>query len=268
MLCAVLAPGKRKRFRTAAFLSAEDPPMRLSDFKVLSFDCYGTLIDWETGLWRALQPLAAKAPSPIEREAALALFGEIESDAERETPRAPYCDVLARVHGRFAERWGVPTTGALDAAFGRSAGDWPVFPDTAEALRTLKRHYKLVILSNVDRANFARTNKKLGVEFDAICTAEDIGSYKPDVRNFEYLLARVRELGFEKRDLLHTAQSLYHDHAPAERLGIARCWINRRGDKGTGSGATKAVAAMPRIDFEFPTLGAMASACERGTGGY
>ncbi|MFO1187477.1 MAG: haloacid dehalogenase type II [Alphaproteobacteria bacterium] len=233
--------------------------MKLTDFKVLSFDCYGTLIDWETGLWTVLQPLAG-GTRPVTREAALVAFGEFESEAERETPSAPYRDVLARVHGRLAARWGAATTPARDAAFGLSVGDWPAFPDTVEALRYLKRHYKLVILSNVDRENFTRTNAKLGVAFDAICTAEEIGSYKPDARNFEFLLARVREMGFEKSDLLHTAQSLYHDHVPAERLGIARCWINRRGDKGTGSGATRAVAERPRLDFEFPTLGAMAEA--------
>lgn len=263
MLCALFAPGKRKRFRTAAFPPLDEQHMKLADFRVLSFDCYGTLIDWETGLWRALRPLAEKARAAIEREAALVQFGEAESEAERETPSALYRDVLARVHGRLAARWGVPTTPALDAAFGASVGDWPAFPDTVEALKYLKRHFKLVILSNVDRASFAQTNEKLGVVFDCVCTAEEIGSYKPNQRNFEFLLARVREMGFDKSHLLHTAQSLYHDHAPAEALGIARCWINRRGDKGMGSGATKAVAHMPRIDFEFPALGAMADAHRR-----
>ena len=137
----------------------------------------------------------------------------------------------------------------------------------AEALADLKRHYKLVILSNVDRQNFAGSNKKLAVAFDAICTAEDIGSYKPNPKNFEYLIARVRELGHDKSEILHTAQSLYHDHAPAEALGLARCWINRRGDKGMGSGATNPVARMPKLDFEFPTLAAMAEAHEAATNG-
>ncbi len=232
--------------------------MKLTDFKVLSFDCYGTLIDWETGLWNSLQPLLG--PARIGREAALETFGLMEPEQEHETPTLPYRDILARVHAKLAARWNLKSTDAMDRAFGLSVGQWPPFPDTVEALAYLKRHYKLVILSNVDRQNFATTNQRLGVAFDAICTAEDIGSYKPDPRNFAYLLDAVRKLGLGKRDLLHTAQSLYHDHAPAERAGIARCWINRRGDKGKGSGATKAVAHMPGLDFEFPTLAAMAEA--------
>jgi 2-haloacid dehalogenase len=232
--------------------------MKLTDFKALSFDCYGTLIDWETGLWSSLQPLVER--SRIDRETALTTFGLVEPEQEHETPALPYRDILARVHAKLAKRWNLKSTDAMDKAFGLSVGHWPPFPDTVEALAYLKRHYKLVILSNVDRQNFTATNKLLQVEFDAICTAEDIGSYKPDPRNFEYLLTRIRELGHGKTDLLHTAQSLYHDHAPAERAGIARCWINRRGDTGKGSGATKAVENMPKLDFEFPSLGAMADA--------
>ena len=232
--------------------------MKLTDFKVLSFDCYGTLVDWETGLWSALQPLVGR--TRIDRETALATFGLIEPEQEHATPALPYRDILARVHAKLAQRWEVASTDAMDEAFGLSVGAWPPFPDTVEALAYLKRHFKLVILSNVDRQNFAATNRRLGVTFDAICTAEDIGSYKPDLRNFAYLLETVRKLGHDKRDLLHTAQSLYHDHAPAEAAGIARCWINRRADTGKGSGATKSVERMPKLDFEFPTLGAMAEA--------
>ena len=238
--------------------------MRLTDFKVLSFDCYGTLIDWETGLWSSLQPLLAT--SRIDRETALAAFGRVEPEQEHETPTLPYREILARVHAKLAAHWNLKSTDAMDRAFGLSVGAWPPFPDTIDALAYLKRHYKLVILSNVDRQNFAATNNLLRVDFDTICTAEDIGTYKPDPKNFAYLLDAVRKLGHDKRDLLHTAQSLYHDHAPAEAAGIARCWINRRGDKGKGSGATKAVANMPKLDFEFPTLGAMAEAHRRARG--
>lgn len=232
--------------------------MKLTDFKALSFDCYGTLIDWETGLWKSLQPLVER--SRVDRETALATFGIVEPEQEHETPTLPYRDILARVHAKLAERWNLKSTPAMDKAFGLSVGHWPPFPDTVDALAYLKRHYKLIILSNVDRQNFTPTNKLLRVEFDAICTAEDIGSYKPDPRNFAYLLKAIGKLGLSKAELLHTAQSLYHDHVPAERAGIARCWINRRGDTGKGSGATKAVAHMPKLDFEFPTLGAMAGA--------
>ncbi len=239
--------------------------MNLTDFKVLSFDCYGTLIDWETGIWAALQPLLAAGGLSLNREAALETYGAIEAEQEHETPSLLYRDLLSRVHAKLARRWNVKTTEAMDRAFGASVGEWPAFPDSPDALAYLKRHCKLVILSNVDRRSFAGSNAKLGVAFDAICTAEDIGSYKPDLRNFEALIARVRDLGHDKSEILHVAQSLYHDHAPAEQIGLARCWINRRGDKGTGSGATKPVAHMPKLQFEFPTLGALADAHRQAT---
>jgi len=234
--------------------------MKLTDFRVLSFDCYGTLIDWETGIWNALQPLVSANSLPISREAALAAFGDIEPMQEHETPDLLYRDLLSKVHARMAAHWGARSTEAQDKAFGHSIPDWPAFPDTVEALAWLARHYRLVILSNVDRDSFAATNRKLGVEFDAICTAEDIGTYKPDPRNFRYLVDTVSRLGHDRQQILHTAQSLFHDHVPAEAAGIARCWINRRGDTGTGSGATKPVARMPSLHFTFPSLGEMANA--------
>jgi 2-haloacid dehalogenase len=232
--------------------------MKLTDFKVLSFDCYGTLIDWESGLWAALQPLIEASRTTIARDAALETFGILESEQQSQMPNLLYRDVLARVHAKLAAQWGAPPDEAKDKTFGTSIGNWPAFPDSAQALAYLKRHYKLVILSNVDRQSFAISNKKLGVTFDAIRTAEDIGSYKPNPKNFEDLIATVRALGHDKSEILHTAQSLFHDHAPAEHIGLARCWINRRGDSGAASGATKAVAVMPKLDFEFPTLAAMA----------
>jgi 2-haloacid dehalogenase len=233
--------------------------MKLTDFRVLTFDCYGTLIDWESGIWAALQPLIQANDHKISREAALAAYGRIEPEQEHETPDLVYHELLEQVHAKMALGWGIETTPALNRAFGNSIPSWPAFPDSAEALAYLKRHYKLVVLSNVDTESFAGSNPKLGVKFDAVCTAEDIGSYKPDPRNFEYLLEAVGRLGFKKADILHTAQSLYHDHVPAEAAGIARCWISR-GREGLGSGATKPVAKMPKLDFRFPTLGAMVEA--------
>jgi len=241
--------------------------VKLSQFKVLTFDCYGTLIDWEGGIWAGLQPLFQATDLKVSREAALALFGRIEPEQEHETPGLVYRELLMRVHAKMAAAWGIETTPALDRAFGLSVPEWPPFPDTVEALQYLKQHYKLVILSNVDRQSFAGTNKRLSIAFDAICTAEDIGSYKPDPRNFEYLLREVGKLGLGKADILHTAQSLHHDHVPAEAFGIARCWINRRGDTGTGSGASLPVARMPKLNFQFPSLGAMAAAHRAEIGG-
>jgi len=232
--------------------------MRLSDFSVLTFDCYGTLIDWESGIWQALRPLVALCPSPPARDAALAAFGVAESAQERETPGLLYSTLLALVHGRLAAEWGVAPDAVEAEAFGGSVGDWPAFSDSAAALAYLKRSYKLVILSNVHRAGFAGSNRKLGVEFDAVYTAEDIGSYKPDPRNFRYLLDRLAEQGHRPGDILHVAQSLYHDHAPANRAGLASAWIDRR--HGADGGATPPVDATVRYDFRFTSLAELAEA--------
>jgi len=230
---------------------------RLSHFKVLSFDCYGTLVDWETGIWNALQPLLA-ITGRREREAALIRFGDHESAQEQETPNLRYSELLARVHARLAAEWGVAPDEAAGRAFGASVGDWPVFPDSAEALAYLKRHFKLVILSNVDRASFARSNAKLGVEFDAICTAEDIGSYKPNPANFRYLVARVQEMGNRPLQLLHVAQSLFHDHAPANAANIHSAWIDRR--SGSGWGATPEPGGDVHYDYRFTDLAGLVEA--------
>jgi 2-haloalkanoic acid dehalogenase type II len=229
--------------------------MRLRDFAVLSFDCYGTLIDWESGIWAALQPLCSRAG--IGREDALAAFARHESAQQDETPRVKYSDLLAQVHRRLAVEWRAAPSEPEARAFGSSVGDWPAFPDTPAALAYLKRFYKLVILSNVDRVSFTRSNLRLGIEFDAIYTAEDIGSYKPDPANFRYLVERLAEAGHGIGDILHVAQSLYHDHAPANAIGLRSAWIDRRGDA-PGSGATP--PAIARYDFRFASLGELAAA--------
>jgi 2-haloacid dehalogenase len=230
----------------------------LSDFSVLTFDCYGTLIDWESGIWQALQPLIARCAAAPSREAALADFATTESAQEHETPGLIYSALLARVHRRLAEGWRVAPTDAEDAAFGASVGDWPAFPDSAEALAYLKRFYKLIILSNVDRASFARSNPRLGVAFDAVYTAQDIGTYKPDPRNFRYLLDRLAESGHQPGDILHVAQSLYHDHAPANKCGLASAWIDRRA--GAAGGATPPTSASVHYDFRFESLAELVEA--------
>ncbi|MYH26662.1 MAG: HAD-IA family hydrolase [Holophagales bacterium] len=236
---------------------------RLTDYRVLTFDCYGTLIDWETGIWDALQPLIMRNPdAEATRDAALLAFGQCESLQEQETPDLLYSDLLARVHGRIADRLGMQTGPELDEAFGDSVPDWPAFADTADALRVLKRHFRLVILSNVHKDGIAGSNRKLGVEFDAIYTAEDIGSYKPADRNFEYLVAHLQsDFGLDRSDILHTAQSLHHDHEPANRFGLANAWIDRqRLSEGGSWGATERVETMPTTDFVFFSMGEMAAA--------
>ena len=234
--------------------------MRLTDFKVLTFDCYGTLIDWETGLWNALQPLLAAGQLDMPREAALALYGRHEAAQERETPSLRYSTLLSVIHARLARELGLRVHADLHDRFGASVPDWPAFPDSAAALAYLKRHYRLVILSNIDRPSFAASNRKLGVTFDAIYTAEDIGSYKPDPANFAYLVDHLdADLGLRPQEILHTAQSLYHDHVPAAQAGLARAWIDRRFGL-TGSGATPIPETRPDVDVHFRSLGALAEA--------
>ena len=238
---------------------------RLTDYCVLTFDCYGTLIDWETGIWDALQPLIMSSEDPaVTRDAALAAFAKWEAHHEHASPELRYPDLLARVHRSMAESLDLETSDALDEAFGASTPLWPAFADTADALRVLKRRYRLVILSNVHREGFAASNRKLGVEFDAVYTAEDIGSYKPSDANFEYLLAHLKsDFGLERTDVLHTAQSLRHDHAPANRFGLANAWIDRqRLSQGGSWGATEKIENMPTTDFVFFSMAEMAAAVE------
>jgi 2-haloalkanoic acid dehalogenase type II len=239
---------------------------QLSDFKVLTFDCYGTLIDWETGIAQALGPWFQARGLSVTGEEMLAAFAEAEAPQQRATPDLRYPELLERVHRALAERFGVAPDAAAAQAFGRSIRQWPAFADSADALAYLKRHYRLVILSNVDRASFAHSARRLGVEFDAAYTAEDIGSYKPEARNFEYMLARLAEQGVTRGQILHTAQSLYHDHVPAKRLGLATCWIDRRAGE-AGAGATRAAEVEVRPDFRFATLGEMATAHRAEVGG-
>ncbi|MBM3518864.1 MAG: HAD-IA family hydrolase [Alphaproteobacteria bacterium] len=231
--------------------------MRLHDFAALSFDCYGTLIDWESGILAALAAWLAPT-GPLDGATLLAAFAEAEAEQQAATPDLRYPAVLAAVHGRLAQRFARPVAAGAAERFGAAIAEWPAFPDSAAALGYLKRHYRLIVLSNVDRTSFQASNARLGVTFDAICTAEDIGSYKPDRRNFAYLLAEAARLGVPRERLLHAAQSLYHDHVPAHAMGIATAWIDRR--QGRGGGATKPPAGPVHYGFRFSSLAELAAA--------
>jgi 2-haloacid dehalogenase len=233
--------------------------VRLTDFSTLTFDCYGTLIDWETGINDSLGRWLRSVGIHSSRDQLLEAFARAESAQQEATPAMRYPELLAEVHRVIARHFGVAWSPDAAAAFGASVKDWPAFPDSAEALAYLKEHYRLVILSNVDRASFAHSNQKLSVAFDAIYTAEDIGSYKPDPRNFEHLLRALGEQGIAKEQILHTAESLHHDHVPAKRFGLATCWIHRRAGR-QGHGATRVPEQEVRPDFRFANLAAMADA--------
>lgn len=236
---------------------------KLTDYAALTFDCYGTLIDWESGIWDALQPLLmANREDGVSRDAALRLFAEVESAQQAATPGRVYPEILRHVHITMAERLNLVTTEEMDVTFGASVPHWPAFPDSADALRMLQHHFKLVILSNVHRDGFAGSNRKLGVHFDAVYTAQDIGSYKPAPANFDHMLTHLKnDLNVAPGDILHTAQSLFHDHVPATKAGLATAWIDRqRLADGGSTGATAEVAERPEVDFRFLTMGAMAQA--------
>lgn len=227
--------------------------MAFKDFKALSFDCYGTLVDWESGMVAALQPLAEKAGAQVSTEELLQLHARHAIALEHSTPWKLYRDLLATVYKRVAEELSAPVTWTECQRYGRTVGDWPVFPDTVDALRRLAEQHKLVILSNVDNDNFSRTEERLGVRFDAVITAEDIGTYKPNRKNFEYLIERVGAWGIQPKELLHVACSIFHDVEPAKDCGLTTCFIDRRhGLKGTG--ATPGGQHDTRADFEFRSL--------------
>ncbi len=236
--------------------------MQLTDFRVLTFDCYGTLIDWESGMIAALKRLTSKAGRRLSRDDILEAHARHESSQQRYTPTLRYSELLAIVYKRLAEEWGVAPTWQECLGYGRSIARWPAFPDSAKSLKYLKRHYKLVILSNVDNASFAHSLRRLKIEFDAVFTAEDIGSYKPSPRNFDYMLEKLAGLGIDRRDILHTAESLFHDHAAANELGLSSCWIWRRHGR-EGFGATQNPGKIPRHDFRFDSLADMVQSHRR-----
>jgi 2-haloacid dehalogenase len=240
--------------------------MHLTQFKILTFDCYGTLIDWESGMIEALAPLTRRAGRELTRDQILEAHARHESAQQRWTPAKRYSDLLATVHKRLSEEWGIDSSWEEAHAYGASIRNWPAFPDSAEALHYLKQHFKLAILSNVDNESFAASNARLKVAFDAVYTAEDIGSYKPAPRNFDYMLEKLGTLGVAKHEVLHTAESLFHDHEPARKAGLATCWIHRRHAQG-GFGATMRPAELPTPDFRFTSLAEMAEAHRRELAG-
>jgi putative hydrolase of the HAD superfamily len=233
--------------------------MRLTDFDALSFDCYGTLIDWEAGLAAVLVPWARSRGLGLTGETLLAAYSAHEARAEAEHPAEPYPAILARSLRSLGRELGGEVSDEDAARLAGSVPDWPAFGDSREALAALARRYRLIILSNVDTASFAASSKRLGVTFSAVITAQDVGSYKPSPRNFDALLAEAGRLGVPPGRLLHVAQSLFHDHVPAQRAGLPTVWINRRRDR-PGWGATPEPPAPVRPDWEFASLRAFAAA--------
>ncbi len=224
-----------------------------SDIEVLSFDCYGTIVDWEDGLNAALMPILAEHQIILAKDKLLELYARHEAAAER-GPFKNYKAILRAVLLSLAEELCFTPTERQVHEFGFCVRNWPPFADSADALRRLSQRFRLVILSNIDDDLFAYSQRKLGVEFHKILTAEQIGSYKPGLANFEYLQSNA---GVPKEAIVHVAQSLFHDIAPAQRLGFKAAWVNRRhGQKGFGATPPAAVQA----DYEVPDLRTLATA--------
>lgn len=216
-------------------------------FSVLTFDCYGTLIDWEAGIWQSLQPVLGSHGITVARETALELYGELETAAERGDYRE-YRAVLGMVLEGLGARLGFVPSGSEVERFSGSVQDWPPFPDSADALRALQARYKLAVISNIDDDLLAFSTRRLDIRFDWSITAQQARSYKPSLNNFRLALDRI---GLPREKILHVAQSLYHDLLPARTLGLAAVWINRRHGL-VGSGATPPARVCP--DLEVPDL--------------
>ena len=228
--------------------------LALDRFTHLTFDCYGTLVDWESGILDAISGVLARHGVAAEPQQILRLYAEHEARLEGAVDYVPYRRILAGVMAGIAGEVGFePTADELDA-LGRSIGSWPPFPDTVAALERLHARYALVVLSNVDDDLFAETARALGVRFDDVITAQQLGSYKPALENFRHLLERI---GAPAERVLHVAQSLYHDHVPAKRIGLSTVWIRRPSRVGRHG---VALPADVRPDLELHDLRSLADA--------
>jgi len=229
------------------------PTLDLTGVDALTFDCYGTLIDWETGLAAAFEPILAAHGIAIDADPVLERYARHEAEAEA-GPHLTYREVLAAGLRGVAVELGFSPMSSEVATFAGSVVDWPAFPDSPAALQRLHRRFRLGVITNCDDDLFDASARRLGVDFDWVVTAQQARSYKPSEANF--MLAFER-LGLPRERIVHVAQSLFHDHVPAKRLGLRSVWINRRGDR-VGSGATPPAEASP--DATFPDMASFAAA--------
>lgn len=221
----------------------------LKKFEVLTFDCYGTLIDWETGILGVLKPILSTHDKTLGDQQILEWYGQFEAEAEK-GKYVKYRDVLKRVVKSFGQKLGFSPADSELNALPDSLKNWPPFPDTVEALQKLKKHFKLTIISNTDDGLFAQTQKHLKTGFDWIITAEQAKSYKPALNNFQMA---IRKIGLPKEKILHVGQSVYHDVIPAKSLGLATVLVRRR-----GAGATLPAEGKPDLEVQdLKTLAGM-----------
>lgn len=244
-----IAPGRESdQLRHASGMNDFD----FSGFGAMTFDCYGTIIDWERGILAAIRPVFERRGIDATDDELLEAFAAAESELEA-GPYKRYREILGGVLSAIGSRHGFEPTSDEVEAFGGSVGDWPSFPDSIEALKQLATRFRLGVVTNCDDDLFAATKARLGIEFDPVVTAQQVGGYKPSHRNFEVMFER---LGLPRDEILHVAQSLFHDHVPAKELGLSTVWVDRRGGR-AGSGATMPADATP--DLVVPDLATLAN---------
>ena len=231
--------------------------LKFDRFQWLSFDCYGTLVDWETGISGAVAGVLRAHETLVSKREILALFASIEPRVQHGAEFLTYRRVLQRVMARMGALLDITFNEAEENCLVDTIASWPVFPDAAHALRLLKTRYKLAVITNVDDDLFAPTVSALGVEWDAVVTSQQCSSYKPDHNNFRIAQERM---GVEKQDWLHIAESLFHDIAPANDLQVPSVWVNRR--QADAKGATRPADARP--DLEVRSLSELVTAMGLG----
>jgi len=222
-----------------------------SQFRVITFDCYGTLIDWESGILGALRPILTRHSVQLEDPEILRLYGEFEVEAEA-GKYLSYRDVLREVVRSFGKQMGFQPTAAEQDALPDSLANWQPFPDSVAALRQLKSKLQVGIISNIDDAMFATSRTKLGVDFDYVTTAGQAQAYKPSLKIFDLAESRM---SIQRNEWVHAGQSVYHDVIPAKSLGLATVWVNRPSRR-PGVGAVRQAAGQP--DAEVRSLAELA----------
>lgn len=235
-------------------------PRALNSFKVLTFDVVGTLIDFEKGLSDGLQAIASEASVTVDGEEALSIYRECRC----QEGAGCFPDDLARCYGVVAEMLGLPQGKEYGRQMVEAVGNAPAFPDSAEALARLAERYKLVAMTNAQSWAFDNYQKKLGMPFHKGFTVDDTGVEKPDPVFFEHVFTDLIKEGVEKGDILHVAQSQYHDIGISRRLGMTNCWIERRHDK-AGYGGTISPDSFTEPSYHFTTLAGLADAITEAT---
>ncbi|KAI9891855.1 MAG: hypothetical protein M1814_002420 [Vezdaea aestivalis] len=245
-----------------------DTSQQLLDFDLLCFDCYGTIIDWETGIHDRLCSLLPSSLQPdLSRSQLLNIYAKHEHATQIAHPTIAYSKILRKVYHLVVEELGCPVPTETEAeVFGASVGSWPVFPDSVSALQSLGKHFKLVPLSNVDSKSLEETvmGPLEGLVFDARYTAEEIRTYKPDLNNFHYMIKQAKkDFGVDKNQILVVAQSLMHDHVPARKVGLKSCWIERGGATSGIGGLLTDLGDQVDFNWRFKTLGDLAALVEK-----